>query len=438
MTGILSAISGQYSKSLLLGTFFPATVFTLLLVVLIGPYYQGQIPVLGVLEGLDPQWKIIAFLFSVVVVSGLIYNLNITIIQFYEGYAWERLPFASARLQYYQQRYYAIEARQRGMRTLLRSLERSDVRYSGILGLWTDIDQYFSSNFPKGLNLVLRTRLGNVIRSFEDYPFRQYGMDSITLWPRLIGVISKDYAAAIDDAKTSFDFMINGSLLSGVLAVSLALAGVLRPIQLMALTSVLMWLGQVLVLGLLAYALYEASIGRAAAWGTMVKGAFDLYRWQLLKQLGFARVPRTQVEERALWSDISNQMLYGDTPSTPLADYTARSAFAVPMVPFDPAGVSDLVDLETARGISLPDQSGALTVNLQITNVDTRRRTAHGFVVRDALGDGLEYKWGSARRADTLEPINVTGVNPIELRVADELAFNASLILTYRVLPRKN
>ena len=49
--------------------------------------------------------------------------------------------------------------------------------------------------------LVMPTQSGNAIRSFEYYPTAQYGMSSITLWPRLIAKIDKDYAAVIDEAR---------------------------------------------------------------------------------------------------------------------------------------------------------------------------------------------------------------------------------------------
>jgi hypothetical protein len=81
----------------------------------------------------------------------------------------------------------------------------------------TDAGRRLNEEFPIERTSVLPTRLGNVIRSFEDYPERQYGMDGVTLWPRLVAKINKDHATVIEDAKITFDFLLNSAVLSAVL-----------------------------------------------------------------------------------------------------------------------------------------------------------------------------------------------------------------------------
>ena len=71
-----------------------------------------------------------------------------------------------------------------------------------------------SDSFPVRESSILPTRLGNVIRSFEGYPNARYGIDGIVLWPRIVPKLPKEFADSLDGAKSSFDFMLNCSVLS--------------------------------------------------------------------------------------------------------------------------------------------------------------------------------------------------------------------------------
>jgi hypothetical protein len=73
---------------------------------------------------------------------------------------------------------------------------------------------------------------------------------------------------------------------------------------------------------------YLMMVGRAATWGEKVKGAFDLYRRPLLAQLAYQVVPKTLGEERALWIDISQQVVFGDSPRVRPAEFTGRAVAA--------------------------------------------------------------------------------------------------------------
>jgi hypothetical protein len=89
VTNILSSISGQFSKSLILGTFFPVMVFVILAQIFVVPLLPSDWLVLRQLETLDTQWRVVVILLLAIVLSGLLYNLNIPIIRFYEGYPWQ-------------------------------------------------------------------------------------------------------------------------------------------------------------------------------------------------------------------------------------------------------------------------------------------------------------------------------------------------------------
>jgi hypothetical protein len=436
MTSIISAISGQFSKALVLGTFLPVVVFVILSMVFVLPLFPESWSLLRPLQELGTEWKIIAISFYAIVLSGLLYNLNIPIIRLYEGYPWQKSRLGASRANHYKSKLNEANSRWLGMTTLLRAMDPADPAWPIIRQQREEYIQTLNSKFPKDPNLVLPTALGNVIRSFEDYPYRQYGMESITLWPRLIAKIDQNYAVAIDDAKASFDFMLNSSALSALLALTILIAGLIYPVRLASWylwRSWLPWIIQVIVFSAVSYWFYVMSIGRAAGWGDLVKSAFDLFRWDLLKQLGFKRVPLTMAEERAVWNDIYQQLLYGDTPSTPLADYRSMSSFAMPSAH---EGVPNFVYLRVARGVSPPATDGRVTVTLSVKNVDPRRQDAEDIIVTDTLAEGFDYQWSSVRLLNYPRRVEVEGTNPMRFRVGN-LKFDEKLILLYDVISRK-
>jgi uncharacterized repeat protein (TIGR01451 family) len=427
MTNILSAISGQFSKSLLLGTFLPVVVFVILGLLFVAPLVPTDWPLLSPLAALDPQWKLIVILFTMIVLSGLLYNLNIPLIRFYEGYPWQAAWIGVWRKAHYQAKFDAAQAHWRGLRTLLYAVQGQspkDERIPGIIQKWKAAGEQVNTEFPKERASVLPTRLGNAIRSFEGYADRQYGIAAITLWPRLIAKIDKDYAAMMDDAKVSLDFMLNCSFLSGALALMILIVGLIYPAPLASPRLWTPWLIEVMIFAVLTYLFYLWAIPCAVAWGSTVKGAFDLYRWDLLKQLGYKRVPATMAEERSLWDDISLQMIYGDSPRIRWAEYALTPTYA--------RGEPYTLDLTAARGVNLPDPSGVVKVTLQITNVSNK--TAKRVVVTDTLPDGLDYEWDSASVGAA--KVAVVGANPYHFEVGD-LDSGQAVTLTYRAIPRK-
>ena len=157
------------------------------------------------------------------------------------------------------------------------------------------------NEFPEREALVLPTRFGNVMRAFERYPQLIYGIEAISMWPRLQAVIPDGYTSMLDDAKAQVDLWVNswfGSLLTAATAL-----------------VVLFYMRECLALLPFAAAVIAALLcakvaQRAAAqWGSLVKGAFDLYRGELCKQLGL-EMPRSIEVERAMWTRVSQAALY--------------------------------------------------------------------------------------------------------------------------------
>lgn len=466
MTGILSSISGYFSKSLILGTVLPVLVFMVLGSLFLMPLLPSDLPFFSSLEGIDKQWKLVAASFIAIVLSGFIYNLNIPILRCYEGYPWRKSWIGEWLTSRRKNRFDAASDRLSAMRAVRRLMEQSVEGFapntqwiqdffsdwhglgsplqetqssvSGSLDQWKDIldtliVQYsayrreFKSGYPDERTFILPTRLGNVIRSFEYYSTREYGIDSIVMWQRLVAVIPKDFAVSIDDTKTTFDFMLNCSVLSLLLAVSIFAAGILAPARLIAVTTVPYWLIEVLVFSFLFYFFYRLSINRVSAWGEMVKSAFDLYRWELLKALGYQDKPVGRDQERKLWGEIGRQMLFGDRFDKVKQPY-ATAPNAYPSV--DNAPPKRGIDI--AKGASRYSWSDVVTYYLRIHNKEAEKATK--VVVTDLLGTEWIYEWGSAQLNGA--PARVSGTNPYQFEVGD-LDPNQEAVLKYNAIASK-
>jgi hypothetical protein len=434
MTSILSSISGQFSKSLVLGTLLPVVLFLILGMSFAMPLFPYDWHFLQQLIALDSRTAVV-FTFITIVLSGLLYSFNTTIRSFYEGYPWQYTAVGQWRMRHYQNQLRSARAFMARTLELRKELKQRDPgRYADVIEKMenerTIIGLRLNNAFPNESYLVLPTRLGNVLRSFETYPFRQYNIAGVTLWPRLRARIDKDYAAALDDAKTPLDFVINISFLSGFLSLAILVIGLLYPIPLASRRIGIMWGVEIFAFAFLSYFSYLLAINQTREWGNMFKGAFDLYRCDLLKQLGYKQIPATMAEERALWGGIFRQMKYGDPPGARLADYATVNTVSYGYLYGEPF----MVGLITARGVSVPDDRGVTTITLRVRNEDGQRRQLRSVVVRDTLPDGFEYVWDSARSSSG--PIVVSGSNPYYFECND-LSHDEERTLTYEIIERK-
>ncbi|BEP14976.1 hypothetical protein acdb102_32870 [Acidothermaceae bacterium B102] len=141
---------------------------------------------------------------------------------------------------------------------------------------------------------LLPTGLGNVLRSAEDRAGLRYGVDSVTLWPRLFPLLPPDFSKNFEDEVTQLD-------VSARLAVTWSIAGlaclILLVTDVTALAAHPAWLGvpgSLFVLGRLSY---RAAVESALAHGVDVEVALDLFRERVLAA---ARLPeaRRLAEER--------------------------------------------------------------------------------------------------------------------------------------------
>ena len=96
MNSILSVISGQFTRTLILSTFFPVMLFLAFGILAVEPLLPDGLPILKAVQSLDIQWVVLAITAVAVVLTVFLYNLNTPIIRFLEGYPWQKSKLGAA------------------------------------------------------------------------------------------------------------------------------------------------------------------------------------------------------------------------------------------------------------------------------------------------------------------------------------------------------
>jgi hypothetical protein len=269
-------------------------------------------------------------------VGFFISSINTPLIRFYEGYyRFQKEYLFNPLLKRQLKRFSDISER----------LKQKTCVDSEYVKLQLEVHFYFP---PK--DKVMPTKLGNLFAAFEWYSKKRYGIDSVAFWPRLISVIPEGYSKIIDDAKSSFDFLINTSFFMFILGIeSIIFAYILSAQQcFLALKNCLLfgfedtsallflpfldcWIASikintilwyvvvVIIAFFLAYLLYLSAISAAYSLGEVIKSCFDLYRRDLLVQMGIT-LPESLDEEKRLWDDLAKFIIYNEPVEIPFKE----------------------------------------------------------------------------------------------------------------------
>jgi len=429
MNSLVSLISGQFTRSLIFGAFFPVILFLAIGMLAAQPFLPDGIPPVEWLQQLETQWRILAVSFVAVVFTVFLYYLNTPVIRFLEGYPWMGSVFGKKRVAAWTARYDQIMSTRAHLRLLgsrWRVIDQNHPRIKDIRGRLDPLARQLNNEYPSDRVLILPTRFGNVLRSFETYPLRQYGIDAIVFWPRLVRVADKETLAVVEDARSAVDFFVNCSVLSALLAATLFVLGAITITIATPAWTVAAWSVEILAAALGAFLFHSGSIVAAAAWGDQVKSVFDLFRGDLLKKLGYQQTPTTRAEEREIWKALNLQVLIGDPPTAAPLEYVPRSTKPRTAVTSIPA-----VELGLTSGI-VKQPHGVRLYSYRVTNKDQQR--AADVVVIETLPEGQEYIWESARRDGVA--CDVSGTNPYTVALGS-VAAGASVTFSYASADRR-
>jgi hypothetical protein len=296
----------SFTQALQISSIFPATLFVWIQVYFLLPRFF-------IFEPTSLQ-AVSLTISSSLMISYLLYAFNFPLIRFLEGYKWQSLILFQ----------FLLWLRRRTIGSIAKEIEEYDnleERLINVIGIdpasdaalqrvlaqvrfRRDIAQHRCAvNYPSKEAALLPTRLGNIIAAWEEYSALRYGMDGVTLWPRLVPLLKKrDFLRYVDGEKIVFDFLLNLLVVSLLLGVEFC--------YILLLTRQFQGAALVVTATCVAmYLLYQALLVAARQWGTTVKVAFDLFRHDLHQQLGL-KPQSAFAEDFELWQDFSRFVIY--------------------------------------------------------------------------------------------------------------------------------
>jgi hypothetical protein len=216
---------------------------------------------------------------------------NYYVAALFEGYLLVRV----ARWPIVQVAYRAAIALQRRRYDRLSAIRDDKSKPSGDRGIaaWT-LDRYF----PARREDLLPTALGNAIRAFERHSNARWGLDSVTVWPRIEALLSAGERELLTEARVNCYVLLNSALGAFLVGTFLVIDQSLSSWPLYAVPF------------LLGYVFYRSAIQPATDWGDYVRSGIDLHRLELYEKLG-VRAPTSFTDERELASKVNQALLYG-------------------------------------------------------------------------------------------------------------------------------
>ncbi len=302
------------AQSLRVETIFPAILLVLVHVYWILP---------GIIDFDPASTPTVTLCITVTLtLSYAFYAFNFPLIRLLEGYKLQDADFMQKLLEYqrsqFNQKYQEIK-RLRGQYSRLSY--RLEHGHTGTTSPsspikaadWEELQKtefklctqeaYFDYHFPAQIQAVLPTPLGNIIAAFEDYPRTRYGIDSVTLWPRLLPILRETkFIDFVAQEKAVFDFLLNMGVVVAFVGIELIYLYMFRvqPCR-AAIVAVIMLITLII--------LHQGLLVAARQWGTTVRTAFDLHRHDLQERLGL-RPAVTFKEEYQRWQNLSTFLSY--------------------------------------------------------------------------------------------------------------------------------
>jgi hypothetical protein len=313
ISGLIETAGSQFGPRFNLLGILPSFVLVIFIFFMIFSWNEkpSVIPNIGALVNavgaLTLQQGIIIAV-AVIVFSLIIHPLQLPLVRILEGY-WGNNKLA----EFLSERAKSI---QRGR---LRELTRVDINeglseqeISRIKRRMALRRPYRIQRYPNERRL-LPTSLGNVLRAAEDMAGQRYGLSTITIWPRLYPLLSDNVKSIVNDQRNQLDIaarfcviFIITSTISFVFYLAILYRASLTDLPLAVILSnpslidvpfmhIHLWVGLAIKYGLwlilplsalfLSWLSYLGAKSVAVSYGIGIQSAFDLHRFDLLKNL---------------------------------------------------------------------------------------------------------------------------------------------------------
>jgi hypothetical protein len=289
------SLGGSFDKRWLINTFGPALVFWGA-----GLWAWAQLVgldnALQLWRGYAPQVHLFLGAAGLLLVFFTALLLEIfagALLRFYEGYwpVWRGLARRRARdLRQKQER-------RRVLRTKVATDQATPADRAELAGLDSEL-----AHRPRDPEQSRPSRLGDVLRTAEDYPRERYGLDPIVFWPRLFSQLSKPLRQALGTAQDQLDLSLR-------LATLAALHGIIWSV--VAATcrqwAALWWALPAL---LLAWLVWRSSAQIATSYAMLFRSAFDLHRFDAYRRMHWPP-PTSPLAEKARGAELILFLLDG-------------------------------------------------------------------------------------------------------------------------------
>lgn len=216
--------------------------------------------------------------------------LQFALIQLFEGYWGTSAPaehLAVARIAYHQHRKRSLYERTRKATDLPQPDDdpteslRKQIRRDESLRAYR--------SYPDRERDILPTRLGNVLRQYETSIGRQYGLDLLTVVPRLAMVAGEREIAYVTNQRIQLELALRTSLLALIAA----------PTTLVFMSRHGPWLLLALIPYAIAYLAYRGAVAVAHEYGASLAVLVDLGRFTLYRRVGVVDPGTIDDERRA-------------------------------------------------------------------------------------------------------------------------------------------
>lgn len=305
---ILSDIVRELSKGLgkvfLISSFIPTLLFiafsSLLFADLVPPNLVGTLQ--NILKGTSESILGIILILVVTIfvlwLSFLIYSSASFIVKIFEG---QFMPGKVREVFIFLKRKKHYKQTENYRKLLTIDKTKDDASFQEYLELLPSVRaelEDLESLAPIESDNLQPTSLGNISLASEIYPLERYGVDGKTLWPRLINILPSEFIASIKEQNAYLLFMLNSSLYTLLFGILVFIKRFTHVVN----SSNLIWLGMSSFF--ISYFIYRLGTLVAIGYGQLIRTAFDLYRFDLLKKMHHP-IPDNLEEEWGTWRAIT-------------------------------------------------------------------------------------------------------------------------------------
>lgn len=341
-----SSFIKEIGRSYIVSSFLPAALFVSLGVFI----FRGFLPDL-IFEGIQKINSLLGFnrpdslsvggwfIFFVAItwIAFYLYSSTNWTLQLYEGYKFH--PLLSELMKFclrqsWHRKQAEIYEAIRGEFEKPATIWNDDLKTSRNMAL-TEI-QDLEGYSPIDEDDLLPTRLGNVLRASERYADERYKLNSLVVFPKLIHVFPAHFSNELEDKNNRFIFLVHSSFLAYIVGLT-ALGAVLvntifapfckKPFMpkftiqpfceggFISRGFMVLSPGEFLIISLFflltGYFLYRIGVDAAREFALHIRAGFDLYRFDLLRQLN-QQLPATLNDEKQIWELLSEYFIAGN------------------------------------------------------------------------------------------------------------------------------